>query len=105
MSQQIKALEAQYPNGMPPDVYTTYTALIDRYNATVATERAQVASYNALLDQSNGVAGPGEQAALLGAARPRTRAGQVPLDQAALVGAHVGQAVRREPPELGHPLR
>jgi uncharacterized protein involved in exopolysaccharide biosynthesis len=55
MSQQIKALEARYPNGMPPDVYASYMAMIDRYNATVATERSQVASYNALLAQSNGV--------------------------------------------------
>ncbi|HEV2011550.1 MAG TPA: hypothetical protein VGS17_11055 [Candidatus Limnocylindria bacterium] len=55
MSQQIKALEARYPNGMPPDVYASYLAMIDRYNASVATERAQTASYDALLDRSNGV--------------------------------------------------
>lgn len=52
---QIKALEAKYPNGMPPDVYASYSALIDRYNAAVTTERTRVASYNALLLQSNGV--------------------------------------------------
>ena len=55
LNAQIKALEARYPSGMPPDVYASYSALIDRYNAGVATERTQVAAYNALLAQSNGV--------------------------------------------------
>jgi hypothetical protein len=56
LDQQIRSLEAKYPGGMPPDVYATYTALVDRYNAGVATERAQVTAYNALLAQSNGIA-------------------------------------------------
>jgi hypothetical protein len=55
LSAQIKALEAKYPGGMPPDVYASYSALIDRYNAGVATERTQVASYNALLAHGNGI--------------------------------------------------
>ena len=55
LSTQTKALEAKYPNGMPPDVYASYTALIDRHNAGVATDRTQVSSYNALLGQSNGI--------------------------------------------------
>ena len=55
LNQQIKALEAKYPNGMPPDVYASYTALIAQYNALVGSERTQVAAYNALLAQSNGV--------------------------------------------------
>jgi hypothetical protein len=55
MDQQIKALEAQYPNGMPPDVYANYQALIDRYNATVKTEHTQVDAYNAQSAQYNGV--------------------------------------------------
>lgn len=55
MNEQIKAFEARYPNGMSPDVYASYMAMIDRYTASVATERAQVASYNALRDRSNGV--------------------------------------------------
>jgi hypothetical protein len=55
MDRQIKGLEAQYPNGMPPDVYASYLALIDRYNAAVKTERTLVDAYNALLAQSNGV--------------------------------------------------
>jgi hypothetical protein len=55
LNQQIRALEAKYPNGMPPDVYASYRALIDRYNAGVGGERAQVDAYNALLAQSNGV--------------------------------------------------
>jgi hypothetical protein len=52
---QIRSLEARYPSGMPPDVYASYSALIDRYNAGVATERAQVSAYNGLVVQSNGV--------------------------------------------------
>ena len=55
VSAQIKALEAKYPGGMPPDVYASYSALIDRYNAAVTMERTQVASYNELLGRSNGV--------------------------------------------------
>ena len=55
MNQQIKALEAQYPNGMPPDVYSSYLALIDRYNAAVKAEHAQVDAYNALSAQNNSV--------------------------------------------------
>ena len=53
---QIRALETKYPSGMPPDVYASYTALVDRYNAGVATERSTVASYNALITQSNSLA-------------------------------------------------
>ena len=56
LSAQIRGLEAKYPNGMPPDVYASYTALVDRYNAGVATERSAVASYNALITQSNDLA-------------------------------------------------
>lgn len=55
MNQQIKALEAQYPNGMPPDVYSNYLALIDRYNAAVKTEHTQVDAYNALSAQNNSI--------------------------------------------------
>jgi len=55
MNQQIKSLEAQYPNGMPPDVYSNYLALIDRHNAAVKTEHAQVDAYNALSAQNNGI--------------------------------------------------
>ena len=55
LAQQIKALEAQYPGGMPPSVYSQYTALVDRYNASLAVERTQVSSYNALVAQYNGV--------------------------------------------------
>jgi hypothetical protein len=55
LNTQIKALEAKYPNGMPPDVYASYTALIDKYNQQVASRGTQVTAYNALLAQSNGV--------------------------------------------------
>jgi hypothetical protein len=40
---------------MPPDVYSNYQALIDRYNAAVKTERAQVDAYNALSAQNNNI--------------------------------------------------
>ena len=56
LSAQIKALEAKYPNGMPPDVYASYTAMVDRYNTAAATERSAVTSYNALIAQSNSLA-------------------------------------------------
>ena len=55
MAAQIKGLEAQYPNGMPPDVYASYRSLIDRYNAGVASARTQLAAYNAQVAQSNGL--------------------------------------------------
>lgn len=54
LSSQIRSLEAAYPNGMPPDVYSTYTGLIARYNTDLGAERTAVASYNALLAESNG---------------------------------------------------
>ena len=53
--QQIKALEAHYPGGMPPDVYAQYRSLVDQYNASLSVERGQVSSYNALVSQSNGI--------------------------------------------------
>lgn len=40
---------------MPPDVYATYKAMIDRYNIGVAAARTRLAGYNALVDQNNGV--------------------------------------------------
>ena len=55
LAAQIRGLEAQYPNGMPPDVYATYRSLIDRYNAGVASARTALAAYNALVTQSNGL--------------------------------------------------
>jgi hypothetical protein len=36
-------------------VYPSYLALIDQYNAEVATRTTQVTAYNALLAQTNGV--------------------------------------------------
>lgn len=55
LAAQIKAVEAKYPNGVPPDVYPSYSAMVDRYNAGVTTDQSQVRSYNALLAQSNGI--------------------------------------------------
>jgi hypothetical protein len=55
LSAQIKALEAKYPNGMPPDVYASYVAMIDRYNALLATYRSQLSSYDTLVTRNNAV--------------------------------------------------
>ncbi|MDQ6859228.1 MAG: hypothetical protein M3Z65_09565 [Chloroflexota bacterium] len=52
---QIRAIETKYPNGIPRDVYPSYLALIDQYNAEVATRTTQVTAYNALLAQTNAV--------------------------------------------------
>ncbi|MEP6695099.1 MAG: hypothetical protein ABJB39_10685 [Chloroflexota bacterium] len=61
LSAQLVALETQYPGGMPPAVYQTYTALIDRYNGTLVVERTQVAAYNGLVTQSNGLVDQAKQ--------------------------------------------
>jgi hypothetical protein len=55
LSAQIKGIEAKYPNGIPADVYPSYAALIDRYNAGVATHGAQLGSANALVVRNNGI--------------------------------------------------
>lgn len=55
LAAQIKALEAKYPNGMPPDVYASYVAMIDRYNALLATYRSQLSSYDSLVTRNNAV--------------------------------------------------
>lgn len=55
MAQQIKAIEARYPNGIPSDQYAQYRSLVDQYNATLAVEGGQVSSYNALVNQYNAI--------------------------------------------------
>jgi len=50
---EIEALEAKYPNGMPPDVYAGYQDLVDRHNALVASSQADVSAYNAMVVERN----------------------------------------------------
>ena len=53
---RIAQIEAQYPNGAPPDVYATYTALIDQYNRLVAENNDRVDTFNLNLEQRNALA-------------------------------------------------
>jgi hypothetical protein len=55
LNAQIRAIEVRYPNGIPRDVYPSYLALIDQYNAEVASRTTLVTAYNALLAQTNAV--------------------------------------------------
>lgn len=51
---KIDAILAQYPSRqLPPDVYNTYIALVDQYNALANDIDAKVAAYNATVDQLN----------------------------------------------------
>ncbi len=53
---QLDAIKRQYPSlVLPRDVLATYNALIDQYNAALATQRTLVARYNGLVDQRNAV--------------------------------------------------
>ncbi|HYU81667.1 MAG TPA: hypothetical protein VFA31_02900 [Candidatus Polarisedimenticolia bacterium] len=53
---RIAQIETQYPNGAPPDVYATYTALIDQYNRLVAENNDRVDTFNLNLEQRNALA-------------------------------------------------
>jgi len=51
---RIKAIVAQYPSRqLPPDVYATYVDLVAQYNRLAAQIDANVAAYNATIDQLN----------------------------------------------------
>jgi len=50
---QIKAIETQYPNGVPPSQYDAYQALVRDYNALALESRNRVNTYNALVAQTN----------------------------------------------------
>jgi hypothetical protein len=57
MEGRIAAIERQYPNRrLPPDVYATYTALVDQYNAKVAENDARIDAFNRGVDQRNALA-------------------------------------------------
>jgi hypothetical protein len=54
---RIGAIEAQYPGGtLPPDVYVTYTALIQQYNRLLAENNARIDAFNKSVDQRNTLA-------------------------------------------------
>ena len=53
---RIAQIEAQYPGGAPPDVYATYTSLIDQYNRLIAENNARVDTFNLNLEQRNALA-------------------------------------------------
>jgi hypothetical protein len=53
---RIATIETQYPGGMPPDIYATYTSLIDQYNRLVGENNARVDAFNLSLDQRNALA-------------------------------------------------
>ena len=51
---RIKAIAAQYPSRvLPPDVYATYQDLVTQYNRLATEIGANVAAYNATVDQVN----------------------------------------------------
>jgi len=53
---RIATIETQYPGGIPPDIYATYTSLIDQYNRLVGENNARVDAFNLNLDQRNALA-------------------------------------------------
>ena len=57
ISGRISAIESQYPTRiLPPDVYATYTSLIDQYNRLLAENNARVDAFNRSVDQRNALA-------------------------------------------------
>ncbi len=57
LADRIRAIEAQYPNGIPPNTWDGYQALIRDHNALVVENRARVTTYNATVTQVNGLVG------------------------------------------------
>ena len=53
---QIGSMERAYPGGMPPDVYATYTSLINQYNSLVNENNDRVDAFNRDLEQRNALA-------------------------------------------------
>ncbi len=53
---QIRALERQYPGGMPADVYARYTGLIAQRSSLAGAHDARVPTFNGLVDRRNAVA-------------------------------------------------
>jgi hypothetical protein len=54
---RISTIESQYPGGtLPPDVYATYTMLIQQYNRMLADNDARIDAFNRSVDQRNTLA-------------------------------------------------
>lgn len=54
---RISTIESQYPGGtLPPDVYATYTMLIQQYNRLLAENDARIEAFNKSVDQRNTLA-------------------------------------------------
>jgi hypothetical protein len=54
---RIASIEAQYPSRvLPPDVYATYTSLIDQYNRLLADNNARVDTFNRDVERRNALA-------------------------------------------------
>jgi outer membrane murein-binding lipoprotein Lpp len=57
ISGRIAAIESQYPTRiLPPDVYATYTSLIDQYNRLLAENNARIDAFNDSVEQRNTLA-------------------------------------------------
>jgi hypothetical protein len=57
VSGRIDAIESQYPDRtLPPDVYATYTALVDEYNRLLGENNARIDTFNRSVDQRNTLA-------------------------------------------------
>jgi hypothetical protein len=48
---QMKALTAQYPNGLPPAQFAQYESLRTQYNSLVVQSNARVDAYNVLVER------------------------------------------------------
>jgi outer membrane murein-binding lipoprotein Lpp len=54
---RITEIEDQYPNRqLPPDVYATYTSLVDQYNRLLGENEARIDAFNRSVDQRNTLA-------------------------------------------------
>ena len=54
---RISTIDGQYPGGnLPPEVYATYTALIEQYDRVLAENNARVDAFNGSVDQRNALA-------------------------------------------------
>jgi multidrug resistance efflux pump len=57
IEQRIASIEAQYPGRvLPPDVYETYTSLVDQYTRLLADNGARVDAFNQNVERRNALA-------------------------------------------------
>jgi cell division protein FtsB len=50
LKSRVHTIEQQYPSGIPPSIYYSYSQLIDQCNSLVASHNETIARYNALYD-------------------------------------------------------